>query len=227
MHFVSRNRRPIAASIVVLLVFTGIPFCVPRTGTNWPPSLGDWGDFIAGAMAIIAFIWLIAGHHETQQQLVATNRDLEIQSEATREVVSALATIAAANKVQVGDLFADAQPIFVPMGSLATDIDSVTFRVNKAAGYVSVRNEGALAKLIGVRSLQPDMTAELRASPLCPTGCEFRIVVQSAKPLKTAGPLAIVLEFDDKLQTRGWARITANSFDELPHVEHGHGQYPG
>lgn len=226
MTFLRRNWIPIAASVFVTAVFVGVPFSIPRTGSNWPPSLGDWGDYIGGAMAMIAFIWLIAGHYETQRQLADANRDLALQSEATREVVAALATVAAASKLQVGEVFANAAPVFVPTSALAVDVNGVSFRVDNSSGYIAFRNDGALAKLVGVVSLEAHVSATLDGNRLCPTGGVFKLIVKSTKPMKQSGPITLVVSFDNKLGVRGWAKFTAKAVGELPSVELGHGQYP-
>ena len=78
MNFIKRNAFLFGATVTVAAVFISIPLFATRNQATWPPSLGDLGNYIGGAMALIVFLWLIAGHLENQwivQPLFVNCRD--------------------------------------------------------------------------------------------------------------------------------------------------------
>lgn len=220
MDYLARNLWLIIATAVVAIVFVGIPFFVPHDAGKWPPSLGDWGDYIGGAMALIAFIWLMAGHLQNQEQIASSNRDMQTQLEMTREVVGALATIAAGNKVQASEVLADAKPLFVFVGSTGDNLSRNTTAARPVAGNLSFRNEGAFVTLVAARVNNPELTCQIEGNSLCATGSVFKVHVLSKAPLKSMGPFEIAVEYKDKFQISGWASIRVKSFGEAPEVQH-------
>lgn len=215
----NRNWIWFCATGVVIIAFVAVPFFMPRNANQWPPSLGDWGDYLGGAIAIVAFLWLIAGHLENQRQIADSNRDVQIQLELTREVVGALAVIAAGTKVQAQEVLADAAPLVVFVGSTGSNTGRNVVAAVPTSGHFSFRNDGPAITLESVSVHRQEVTCGLEGNRLCPTGSLFRIVVSSKKPLRDLWPIEMTLVYKDKFGTTGWIKITAKSFGEAPNIE--------
>ena len=100
------------------------------TALNWNTAvaemkLNEWGDFLAGATAPMAFLWLIIGYHlqrielkqnttalkEQKEELSAQKKELSEQNkltkeniEATNELAKTIANIGDGISSSIGDL---------------------------------------------------------------------------------------------------------------------------
>lgn len=221
--FLTRNWLLICLTMSVVILFAIIPIALPRSDANWPPSLGDFGDYIGGAVAMIVFMWLVAGHFENQKHIANTNRDIEIQLDLTREVVGALATIAAGNKVQASEVRAGASPLFVHIGSTGQQSGRHMVAVHPTSGHFSFRNEGSHVRLVSVRLNSNDLNCKIEGNQMCGTGSTFRLFVASAKPLQNAWPMELTVLFENKIKISGWAKIRVKSFEDTPDIAYGVG----
>jgi hypothetical protein len=222
--FLKRNTWLLVGTFAVAVLFAVVPFFVSRDPSKWPPSLGDWGDYLGGAMALIVFLWLVAGHLENQRQIADANRDMETQLELTREVAGALATIAAGSKVQAQEALARAAPLFVFLGSTGEPLSRHTVAARPMSGYFSFRNDGSHVTFTGVRVTRPELRCRIEGGDQCGPGDTFKIRVASEQPLKGIGPIEMIVTYEDKFKISRWARITARSFEGTPDIDYGTGQ---
>lgn len=79
----------IASALVLILAVVGIPLL--RTSST---SLGDWGDYVGAVVTTITLIWLVVAHHQGQEDLAETNKQVERQAELNAEILQALNRIA-------------------------------------------------------------------------------------------------------------------------------------
>ncbi|MDB5890080.1 MAG: hypothetical protein JWP47_911 [Polaromonas sp.] len=54
---------------------------------NWPTKMNEWGDFIAGVSAPVAFFWLVLGYFQQGQELRLSTKALRLQAEELKRSV--------------------------------------------------------------------------------------------------------------------------------------------
>lgn len=64
------NKRSLTIGILVTVIWIAIiVFIYLFTGLEHPKSLNEFGDFLAGVFAPVAFFWLILGYMQQGKQL--------------------------------------------------------------------------------------------------------------------------------------------------------------
>jgi hypothetical protein len=58
---------------------------------DWPKALNEWGDFLAGVFAPLAFGWLVYGYYLQREELVLQRRELKATADANRDQATHLA----------------------------------------------------------------------------------------------------------------------------------------
>ena len=77
------NKRSLTTGIVVTVIWIAIIVCIYLfTGLEHPKSLNEFGDFLAGVFAPVAFFWLILGYMQQGKQLDQNTKALEQQERA-------------------------------------------------------------------------------------------------------------------------------------------------
>ena len=77
------NKRSLTIGIVVTVIWIAIIVCIYLfTGLEHPKSLNEFGDFLAGVFAPVAFFWLILGYMQQGKQLEQNTKALEQQERA-------------------------------------------------------------------------------------------------------------------------------------------------
>lgn len=119
----------ITAFWFVFTVYLGLS----TTGTAVPQKLNEWGDFLAGFAAPMAFLWLVLGFIQQGKELRVSTRALQLQAEELRNSVEQQRQLVEVTRQQVDAAIEDmreqrrkefdaAQPRFVfqPSGSRTT-----------------------------------------------------------------------------------------------------------
>ncbi|WP_417212129.1 hypothetical protein [Acinetobacter venetianus] len=77
------NKRILTIGMLVTVIWIAIiVFIYLFTGLGHPKSLNEFGDFLAGVFAPVAFFWLILGYMQQGQQLEQNTKALEQQERA-------------------------------------------------------------------------------------------------------------------------------------------------
>jgi hypothetical protein len=77
------NKRSLTIGILVTVIWIAIiVFIYLFTGLEHPKSLNEFGDFLAGVFAPVAFFWLILGYMQQGKQLEQNTKALEQQERA-------------------------------------------------------------------------------------------------------------------------------------------------
>ena len=122
-------------------------------------TLNEWGDFLAGASAPLALLWLVIGYFQHGEELRLNTRALEAQQEELRNQVKETATLSenAARQAQATEHLVhlnkvdqerdalreiqDAQPEFVEQGGSSSDAEILTKLLNRGGEAIDIEIE--------------------------------------------------------------------------------------
>jgi hypothetical protein len=91
----TEQRQPWPRRIAIALTVVGVVVVVTATLAAFhtrgaPTSLSDWGAWLAGVFAPLAFLWLVVGYHQQGEELRQNTAALKLQEEALRLQVGEL-----------------------------------------------------------------------------------------------------------------------------------------
>jgi len=134
--------------------------------------INEWGDFFAGAVAPLAFFWLVLGYFQQGEELRLNTEALKSQQEELRRQVQetaalvahtdrqaaaseqlALATMSEAKRAELREI-EEAQPLFRPSGGSGTGRNVVLNLVNQGATVFRLSVE---CKVAAVAKLHPPL----------------------------------------------------------------------
>lgn len=194
--------------VTTVVAVAGIGFAV--LVVSWKgetPSLGDWGDYLGGFFAAIAFVWLIVGHLHSQKRIEEGQKDLNTQMAFTQEVVSSLARLAMSAQLQDAARMADMLPVFVPKGAKGTMVGRSAGMVHPVSWHVQLQNEGEGVRLTGVTPMTEGVEVTVDKLGACPRNTIFVVNFGAKQPIKDFGKIACAIDFEDKIGRVGWAEI--------------------
>ncbi len=157
----TRTKLGVAGTGVWLLLAGGLAWS--QHGVWYQMTLNEWGDFFAGVVAPVAFLWLILGYLQQGEEVRSNTETLQLQQKALQEQVEGTAALVrnaeAQTKATVARLEleqskwerllakekASIQPIFVFDGGQG---GGASFRMQ-------FKNEGGRARHLTVRSVTP------------------------------------------------------------------------
>ena len=141
----------IAVSVLWIVCFCALLYL--KRDTLNTLKVNEWGDFFAGAVAPLAFLWLVLGYAQQGEELRLSNAALLSQQEELRKQVAetatlarnserqavaseqlALATKSEAERIASKDI-ADAQPLLRPSGGSGNG-STYTVNATNAGGTV-------------------------------------------------------------------------------------------
>jgi len=157
----TRTKLGVAVTTIWLLLAGGLAWS--RHLVWCQMTLNEWGDFFAGVVAPVAFLWLILGYVQQGEEVRSNTETLHLQQKALQEQVEGTAALVrnaeAQTKATVARLEleqskwerlltkekASIQPIFVFQGGQG---GGASFRMQ-------FKNEGGRARSLTVRSVAP------------------------------------------------------------------------
>lgn len=130
-----------AAIIIVAVIFVALDWCAAKAMT-----LNEWGDFIAGFAAMLAFLWLVLGYYQQNKELKQNTEMLRLQRQEMEELVATTREQTDSMvKTQSLDRIArirDAQPVF-DYSRVSVDLtenpDSLSIVVTNTGKHVAIR----------------------------------------------------------------------------------------
>lgn len=192
-----------------------------------PPTLGDWGDYTAACVALIAFVWLVGAQldnsdqlRKNQEEIEATNQRLEEQLALLSSVASALGRIAGASAVHAGKAFADLSPQFVCESVTSDTTNRGIAQSFPSAIKVSIRNDGERVQVYKLTSLTGGVSATLtRPMPFdCLLKHGFGITLVADKPLKDVGTITCAFEYRTVLDVVGHVNVILRNINTIPEL---------
>lgn len=199
----------IASALVLILAVVGIPLL--RTSST---SLGDWGDYVGAVVTTITLIWLVVAHHQGQEDLAETNKQVERQAELNAEILQALNRIANSATLDAHAKTATQQPQFVSTdntfqaGGFRRG-EYVDLQRSKApaitSGSITFRNDGGGCRLVSIDSLNPDITVNVNPVA-CASKSTFSVDINSQIRLNSQ-QFEFKLNYDDLFGTRRSASV--------------------
>jgi len=170
------------------------------------PSFGDWGDFLGGIFAAIAFVWLIVAHINSQRRIEEGQKELKDQVALTQEVVASLSRLALSARLQDATTLAEMLPEFVIDASGGSGTNA-TVPIQPVSWKVRLKNQGKGVKLTGGESHTSGVKVAVQRLGACPNDEMVTVEFHSDGPIKTLGKLKCVLRFQDQLERCGFANI--------------------
>ena len=206
--------------LTALVAAVGIGLGVLVICWKWEmPSLGDWGDYLGGIFAAIAFIWLIVGHLHSQKRIEEGQKDVVNQMALTQEVVASLARLAASATLQDAARMAEMLPVFAVQRSHGTVLDRSTAMIRPVSWHVAFRNEGEGVTLTEVLPRTEGATVSVERLGGCARNTMFTLNFKAEKPISALGKLRCVLRFEDQLKRAGYAEIGVSPDNGAVEVE--------
>lgn len=205
---------PMGVTILLVIgAIIGALYCDQRE-----VKINEWGDFLGGLAAVLALVWLIAGHLDNQRQIQETKADLDVQFALGREAIGELAKIAAGAQIEIKQVLADARPIFEFKEYLGNNLRNggVASRPKKAT--VVFENTGGAVNLSEVIPMNGNVIVNLKNPGLCKTNDRVEIGLESEVFLKDSGEICFNLLFEDIFRVAGWAQITFQKYGTIPTV---------
>jgi len=86
--------------VVVSIAWVGLAAYVLRT-TDHPEKLNEWGDFIAGFSAPLAFFWLVLGYMQQGEELKQSTAALKLQAKELKNSVEQQTQLVAVTREQM------------------------------------------------------------------------------------------------------------------------------
>ncbi len=201
---------------LVLLISAGVGL---RYFNLSEAKMGDWGDYLGGVAGVVALIWLIVAHLDSQREIIQTQNDLKSQLELTREAVGALTRIASGTQVQAAEALVEAEPRFQHVGNMGMPVRNGVMPIAPLNGYIQLENVGGLVMLEKASATTDQISVSLENNGLCDKGSRLKLFRQSKTPLKNSGAIHIRLLFTDKFQRSGFADIKVHAFDKAPDIQ--------
>ncbi|SIN88364.1 hypothetical protein SAMN05444166_1430 [Singulisphaera sp. GP187] len=204
------------ASIFILIVSVLIPCFVPHTGQDWPPTLGDWGDYLGGMGTLLALIWAIGGYFYVHLENRETQQVIEDQLDINRSSVGALTQIAAKMQAEFAEAVDAATPRFVSLGSLAPTPDPTNrfVRAISPTGYIELRNDGAGVMIHSVESRLGTWKIQLQKTGFIRHGEQLKLLVETEKNIRAGGPIQAIIRFENRLAMHGWFEVKSSATAE-------------
>ena len=175
---------------------------------HWPPTVGEWGDFIGGTGTLLALVWAIGGFMFNDMQIRETQKDIQDQLEIFRSAVGSLTYIAASMQVNAADILAESKPKITPLGSLNLEQTSrMTVPARGKKGAINFRNDGHPVTLNSVESKAGDWSVTLSPRGVVRQGCTFQLQLETQDSIADGGPVHVVVRFETYLSVGGWFDI--------------------
>jgi hypothetical protein len=183
-------------------------------------DLNEWGDFLAGATAPLALMWIVIGYFLQGEELRLNTDALKLQQQELKNQVAETAILAANSERQAAAAeqmvsatledkrraalkeLADALPIFRSVGGTQTG----------ARLRTTIRNAGATISELSAISENKGVTVEIVPKAVFESGTEGKLKIEGA----TAFPLAFTISFTDRLGRKHTKRYEMS----LPHQLH-------
>lgn len=202
-------------SVAIILLALFVPFLVPHD-PDWPPSLGDWGDYIGGMGTLLAIIWAIGGYFCSYIDNQKNQEDIKEQLDISRSAVGALSQIAAKMGKDFEETKATAMPRFVSLGSLApASVPTSRFiQPITPTGYIELRNDGAGVVVYSVESQSENWKARLQRTGFIRPGEHLKILFETTGKARIGGPISAVVRFETRLAMSGWFNVQASTTAE-------------
>lgn len=168
----------VCIAIVVLLVF--------RWNDVSDLKLNEWGDWLAGVSATLAFIWLIIGHFQQQVELRQNTEMLELQANELRNSVEETKNLArsASQQVEIANrrfeyLREQSAPQFV-----FTGMEGEPVRDRLKLSFI---NKGGKILSLFASTSRPEVEASLSKGPFIATEESFTVYLDGRAPELCAG----------------------------------------
>ena len=193
--------------VIVSVVWVGVAVYVLRTADP-PGKLNEWGDFIAGFSAPLAFFWLVLGYMQQGDELRQSTQALHLQAEELKNSVeqqTQLVLVAREQMQQETEALSEerklrreaARPKFIPQQSSVT-----SDAAGKVSSFeVSIVNIGPTATRFRLQIEHPDSFVIDDGKALFK--CEQRAIYRFIIPVGATAKVSI--EFVDSMGNPGEA----------------------
>lgn len=105
------SARAVRLSFAWLLFWAGVVVGWVATVRGNPMGLNEWGDWLAGVSAPLAFFWLVLGYYHQREELRLQREDLRLQRRDSRALVQQNQRQAQALEEQIRARFVADSPV--------------------------------------------------------------------------------------------------------------------
>lgn len=212
----------IAASAIWIVGVAYLAFSDTSALIKMTPN--EWGDFLAGSFAPLAFMWLVLGYLQQGDELRLSTEALRLQAEELRNSVQQQRELVEVTRQQVQSerdalaferkLREDlSEPKFSVLG------DGGVFRGDGHSTYnINISNTGHAATAFSAKlKLANSQWREIMAYPLFGTGASYTARVENPQPLQD-GESLLVLSFFDGLSRSAEQHFSVRRKNADPHA---------
>ena len=190
--------RAIAGSVITVVVLVFAAFLLIRHGK--PLTISEWGDFLAGFAAVLAFVWLVLGYAQQAEELHLNTKALTDQANETKELVEQARTQGYRLAEQVmlqREQFEHARDYERRRGMPQFLVKRFHTDTTHHGYHVEFNNDGPSVTLRGAESQTAKVTG-LEPAGMAKQGTEFTLTFTHLGAAAGQGGV-VVLEVRDKL----------------------------
>ncbi len=187
-------------------------------------SPNEWGDFLAGAFAPLAFFWLVVGYLQQGEELRVSSRALQLQAEELKNSVEQQRELVEVTRLQVEserEAFAHQQavhqeslrPNFTVVGSGGSFSGDGRSKYN-----ITLTNSGNTATDVSVEiDVNGSEKKHVASFPVCERGFQRQIELFMTTPYPIGTNQKLRISFCDLLGISQLAEYSASRTSDHPH----------
>jgi len=201
-----QNRRTVLGILLsVAWLATAVLLLLMETDKTRAMTPNEWGDFLAGVFAPLAFLWLVLGYMQQGDELRLSTEALRLQAEELRNAVDQQRELVAVSRQQVES----EREALEFERTLRQDLSLPRFSVSEAGGSFSgtgrstynfrLSNAGhAATELVVTVALADGSRLHLLDAPLFDKGAQRQFTIERESALEQDGH-TLTLDFKDGL----------------------------